>query len=114
MGLAAANALERRLPAWTCQTWDAEIFARGSCNPPARDRRRSLGHRVDLRCASKHKGRNTRSLGGELEPLGGCRRIFGDLADDARNACVTQTLFHCEQYVGVVACLDVNDAVRVQ
>ncbi len=114
MRIAAADAFERDAPARTAEARNAEILARARGDPPTRHRGAALGGLFGLAAAPEHEGGHARGFGGELEALRRGRRIFSDLADDARDARMAKALLHREQDIGVAARLDMDHAVGVQ
>ena len=114
MRIAAAHAFERDAPARPPEARNAEVLARARGDPPARHRGGALGGLFGLTTAAKDKGRHARGFGGELEALRCCRRIFGHLADHARETGMAQAFFHRQEHIGVAARLDMDHAVGVQ
>ncbi len=108
MRVAAAHPFEIDAPARTTEARDAEILARARHNPPARHRGASLDRRTDFRRAAEKKGRNAGRLGGELEPFRRGNGIFGDFANNPRNAGVSHAFLHGEQDIGIAARLDMD------
>ncbi len=70
-----------------------------------------LGHRPP---APERKGRHPRCLGRELQAPGCGETKARHLANDSGKALLAQTLFHGGQYVTLMKCLGIDDAIGVQ